>query len=312
MWDTLEWLEGPDLVVAFQRRCGIIPRPAKNAKQQNENGVANMANGRATCMHGVANGLLLKNDDLKHYQNGDAGGHGDYANGHVYKLRSRTTVKQTAVTDIPPQNGETMQPPDDAELEEPMEDSAEVSETSTSGSEFEDANQKELTTCDVTNSFLYYLFSFGANLGNEVFYCAFFPFWLWNVDGYVGRRVCFIWCAIMYFGQAAKDIIRWPRPASPPVVRMEKRYELEYGMPSTHAMIGVAVPFSLLVFTWNRYEVGMINQHEDIVSFLMPECQWNPQDNFEIQNQQNYWRYICLKAISTKATAIPTVASRCE
>lgn len=243
MLETLEWLEGPELVIAFQRLCGIIPCPAKNAKQ---NGVANGI-GSANA-NGKANGFM--NGDAKHYlQNGDAGGHGDYTNGHAYRLRSRSRTVETSTETDGTLNGDPVS-------QELTEDSAEDSESSTSGSEIEDANGKELTTYDVTNSFLYYLFCFGANLGNEVFYCAFFPFWLWNVDGFVGRRVCYIWCAIMYFGQAAKDLIRWPRPASPPVVRMEKRYELEYGMPSTHAMVGAAVPFSLLVFTWNRYEVG--------------------------------------------------------
>ena len=32
-------------------------------------------------------------------------------------------------------------------------------------------------------------------------------------------------------GQGLKDIICWPRPASPPVIRLEKKWELEYGMP---------------------------------------------------------------------------------
>lgn len=41
----------------------------------------------------------------------------------------------------------------------------------------------------------------------------------------------------------------------PVVVQLEKKWALEYGMPSTHAMIGLAVPFSVLVFTWGRYQV---------------------------------------------------------
>lgn len=103
--------------------------------------------------------------------------------------------------------------------------------------------------------FLYYLFSFGASLGNETFYVLFFSFTLWNFDNYVIRRVLIVWTVIMYAGQAAKDIIRWPRPKSPPVIRLEDRYELEFGMPSTHAMVGVAIPFSLLIFMSGRYEV---------------------------------------------------------
>lgn len=58
-------------------------------------------------------------------------------------------------------------------------------------------------------SFFYYLFHIGAGLGNEMFYCCFFPYWFWNVDGYVCRRLVLTWCIIMYIGQALKDIIRY-------------------------------------------------------------------------------------------------------
>ena len=108
----------------------------------------------------------------------------------------------------------------------------------------------------IKNKFYWYLFQFGASLGNEVFYIAFFPYWFWNVDGYIGRRVCMFWCIFMYIGQVVKDLIKWPRPTSPPVVRMEKRYALEYGMPSTHAMTGAGVPFAIMYFSKDRYDVS--------------------------------------------------------
>ena len=108
----------------------------------------------------------------------------------------------------------------------------------------------------IDNSFLFYLFNFGASLGNEIFYITFFPYWFWNIDGYVGRRICIFWCIFMYLGQATKDIVKWPRPASPPVMRLEKRYALEYGMPSTHSMVGAGVPFTILFLTSGRYIVS--------------------------------------------------------
>lgn len=61
----------------------------------------------------------------------------------------------------------------------------------------------------VKYSFFYYLFQMGAGLGNEMFYCCFFPYWFWNVDGYVCRRLVLTWCLIMYIGQALKDVIRY-------------------------------------------------------------------------------------------------------
>lgn len=99
------------------------------------------------------------------------------------------------------------------------------------------------------------LFTFGSTLGNEIFYITFFPFLFWNIDEYIARRMVFLWALFMYCGQAAKDIIQWPRPPSPPVISVEKRYQWEYGMPSTHAMVGALIPFCLVYYSYDRYEV---------------------------------------------------------
>lgn len=52
----------------------------------------------------------------------------------------------------------------------------------------------------VTNRFWYYLFVLGTELGDEIFYASMIPFWFWNVDGAVGRRVVFVWSIVMYIG----------------------------------------------------------------------------------------------------------------
>ncbi|XP_012270520.1 sphingosine-1-phosphate phosphatase 1 [Orussus abietinus] len=105
----------------------------------------------------------------------------------------------------------------------------------------------------ITNHFWYYLFLFGTELGDEIFYSSFIPFWFWNIDGAVGRRVVLVWAIIMTIGQTLKDIICWPRPACPPAYRLQQKWSQEYGMPSTHAMISVSIPFSVVLFTTNRY-----------------------------------------------------------
>ncbi|XP_076672589.1 sphingosine-1-phosphate phosphatase 2 [Andrena cerasifolii] len=111
----------------------------------------------------------------------------------------------------------------------------------------------ETSNYTITNYFWYYLFLFGTELGDEIFYSTFIPFWFWNVDGAVGRRVVLVWAIIMSIGQMLKDVIRWPRPACPPAVRLQTKWAEEYGMPSTHAMIGISIPFSVVLFTMNRY-----------------------------------------------------------
>ncbi|XP_007502267.1 sphingosine-1-phosphate phosphatase 2 [Monodelphis domestica] len=106
----------------------------------------------------------------------------------------------------------------------------------------------------VKNYFFYYLFKFSAALGEEIFYITFLPFTYWNIDPYVTRRLIITWVVIMYIGQILKDILKWPRPSSPLVVKLEKRLADEYGMPSTHAMAATAISFTFLFSTMNRYK----------------------------------------------------------
>ncbi|CAK6972098.1 sphingosine-1-phosphate phosphatase 1 [Scomber scombrus] len=106
----------------------------------------------------------------------------------------------------------------------------------------------------IKSRLLYYMFTFGTELGNELFYITFFPFIMWNVDVFVARRLVMVWVWVMYLGQCTKDVIGWSRPASPPVVKVEMFYNSEYSMPSTHAMSGTAIPFSLFIMTYGRWE----------------------------------------------------------
>ena len=73
-------------------------------------------------------------------------------------------------------------------------------------------------------NYRYYFFHTGAALGNEIFYSIFFPCWFWNVDGAIARKITMVWGIFMYIGQATKDLMAMPRPASPPVVKLEERY----------------------------------------------------------------------------------------
>lgn len=99
-----------------------------------------------------------------------------------------------------------------------------------------DHNDSKKLNYRITNKFWFYLFTVGTELGDELFYATMIPFWFWNIDGAVGRRVIFVWSAVMYIGQGLKDVIRWPRPGYP-VQRLQSKWSIEYGMPSTHAMV---------------------------------------------------------------------------
>lgn len=105
---------------------------------------------------------------------------------------------------------------------------------------------------------LFYVLTFASSLGNEVFYLLFYPYFAWNVDSVVVRRTSVVWCLCMYTGQALKDYLRWPRPSSPPVVKLEVDFLQEFGMPSTHAMSATAIPFMLAYTIITRYEISPI------------------------------------------------------
>ncbi|CAB1414249.1 unnamed protein product [Pleuronectes platessa] len=106
----------------------------------------------------------------------------------------------------------------------------------------------------INNKFLFYLFTFGTELGNEMFFIVFFPFVFWNIDALVSRRLIVVWAWNLFVGQSTKDMVRWSRPASPPVVKVEVFYNSEYSMPSTHAMTGTAIPFCLFMLTYGRWQ----------------------------------------------------------
>lgn len=119
------------------------------------------------------------------------------------------------------------------------------------GSSKSESESEEEKSIVVTNSFWYWLFIIGTEFGDETFYASFIPFWFWNIDGAVGRRFVTVWALVMYTGQALKDVIKWPRPG-PPVVKLQKKWAIEYGMPSTHAMVAISIPFSILIYTHER------------------------------------------------------------
>ncbi|XP_038629654.1 sphingosine-1-phosphate phosphatase 2-like isoform X2 [Scyliorhinus canicula] len=137
----------------------------------------------------------------------------------------------------------------------------------------------------IENYFLYYLFLFAATLGQEVFYITFLPFCYWNIDPYVARRVINIWAVVMYIGQASKDVLKWPRPPSPPVVKLEVRVDAEYGMPSTHAMAATAIPFSFLLASMNRYKDVLCGVAITVLLVAASYPFWDAVETFQMENR---------------------------
>uniref|UniRef100_A0A3P9IPG0 Sphingosine-1-phosphate phosphatase 2 n=1 Tax=Oryzias latipes TaxID=8090 RepID=A0A3P9IPG0_ORYLA len=115
---------------------------------------------------------------------------------------------------------------------------------------------------EVRNWLLHFLFLLSAGLGHEIFYITCLPCIHWNLDPFLCRRLINMWTLVMYIGQVMKDLLKLPRPVSPPVVKLETRVDAEYGLPSTHAMAATAIFFTLLLSAPARvqfpFEVGLL------------------------------------------------------
>lgn len=114
---------------------------------------------------------------------------------------------------------------------------------------------------EVRSPLLHVLFLFSSALGHEAFYISCLPWLHWNLDPFLCRRLINIWTLVMYVGQVLKDLLKLPRPLSPPVVKLESRVDAEYGLPSTHAMAATAIAFTFLYSAPARiqfdFEVGL-------------------------------------------------------
>ncbi|XP_035477966.1 sphingosine-1-phosphate phosphatase 2 isoform X2 [Scophthalmus maximus] len=107
---------------------------------------------------------------------------------------------------------------------------------------------------EVRNWPLHILFLLSSGLGHEIFYITCLPSIQWNLDPFLCRRLVNMWTLVMYVGQLMKDVLKLPRPLSPPVVKLETRVDAEYGLPSTHAMAATAISFTLLLSAPSRIQ----------------------------------------------------------
>ena len=119
----------------------------------------------------------------------------------------------------------------------------------------------ELSDVDVeTYPLLDYYFKFVSQCGYEPFFITILPLMYWNVDTLVARHLTVLWGVSIYLGNAAKRAVKWQRPDSPPVIRIEvsPRLEQEYGFPSTHALVATVIPFFFVYICYWRYQVSQL------------------------------------------------------
>uniref|UniRef100_A0A8C4F299 Sphingosine-1-phosphate phosphatase 1b n=1 Tax=Dicentrarchus labrax TaxID=13489 RepID=A0A8C4F299_DICLA len=260
--ELFDYLQDPHLVARFQRFCGVrgtfsgtVCAAGTAASTSSTSSGSSKDAARAHSLNnGVCHQHITAENESENLIGAGEGEKVQTAAG-VRKRTADAKVKNHGEeSENPPRNGATMPA------------AAAGGETTGAGSEVTPGRstlkplRKNSLTGDtgqeflIENRFLYYLFTFGTELGNEFFYIVFFPLVIWLVDAFVGRRLIIVWVWVMYLGQCTKDVIGWARPASPPVVKVEMFYNSEYSMPSTHAMSGTAIPFSLFYMTSGRWE----------------------------------------------------------
>ena len=82
-------------------------------------------------------------------------------------------------------------------------------ESSTSSSDGESSeSDSEAKDYVIHNYYWYWLFKFGTTLGDEIFYASVVPFWFWNIDGAVGRRIINVWALSMFIGNCLTYSVR--------------------------------------------------------------------------------------------------------
>lgn len=241
--ERFRYLQDPHLVARFQHFCGVRGTFSRSGAGKAADRTQPLNNG--ACHHHTAG----ESDGESSAVIGAGEGENPAAAAGIRKRITDLNVEKTPKdgSESPPLNGaaggETFRGENGSEAPVKVKPLRKNSLTGDAGQEFL-----------IENRFLYYMFTLGTELGNESFYITFFPFIMWNVDAFVSRRLIMVWVWVMYLGQCTKDVIGWSRPASPPVVKVEMFYNSEYSMPSTHAMSGTAIPFSLFLMTYGRWE----------------------------------------------------------
>ncbi|XP_071398177.1 sphingosine-1-phosphate phosphatase 2 isoform X3 [Centroberyx affinis] len=135
---------------------------------------------------------------------------------------------------------------------------------------------------EVRNWPLYFLFLLSAGLGHEFFYITCLPCIHWNLDPFLCRRLVNIWTLVMYVGQVMKDVLKLPRPLSPPVVKLETRVDAEYGLPSTHAMAATGISFTLLLSATSRIQDVICGALFSAILMLLTYPYWETFDRFQL------------------------------
>lgn len=90
-------------------------------------------------------------------------------------------------------------------------------------------------------------------LGTEEFYTPIVVLLEWVIDTRLARLFTILMGVGFYFTTFMKNILRLPRPPSPPVQVLETTYD--WSLPSLHSVIGVMLPWYICLYIYQHYQL---------------------------------------------------------
>eukprot|EP01113_Clastostelium_recurvatum_P050791 TRINITY_DN9703_c0_g1_i3.p1 TRINITY_DN9703_c0_g1~~TRINITY_DN9703_c0_g1_i3.p1 ORF type:complete len:437 (+),score=86.22 TRINITY_DN9703_c0_g1_i3:71-1312(+) len=88
-------------------------------------------------------------------------------------------------------------------------------------------------------------------LGDEVFYISFLPFCVWMWGFQTSLHMSLLMSLNISIGNICKNVLSLPRPPTPPIW-LNSSPQLDHGMPSTHTMSAVSVPFYFIYYFYEH------------------------------------------------------------
>lgn len=174
MSEIIHYLNSPHLVASFQKIFGVEPEFNSSVSSLDDHD-------DAVSSANVSSVSSTESDSLKHSPVKNQ----QLSNNQTKSKSIRNRSKREPLTNI-----ETIGPTSNTNTQE---------HSDTNKHKRNSSNVKVLVNntdhCNIVanttihNQFWFYLFHLGAAMGNEIFYCLFFPFWFWNVDSAIGRKV---------------------------------------------------------------------------------------------------------------------------
>jgi len=98
------------------------------------------------------------------------------------------------------------------------------------------------------NPFLDKYFKISSMLGEEIFYILFLPLSAWVMSAQFTVHITMLLAMSVGIGNILKNILRIPRPSHPPVWVHSGVSEKDHGLPSTHTLTAVTLPWYFIIF----------------------------------------------------------------